>query len=139
MPSLSQAASCLGISLVSRASFRTERKWAVSRDWHQPTCLPAWCQLQRRQCERQRAYQRRVTPLETEEKSTETETHSSLATVYACTVPGGRFPAKLGVTRFTQVEVRKLYITWSEIVSARAARPLRVCSVAGLDELETWC
>jgi len=29
-------------------------------------------------------------------KTTETETHSSLATVYACAVPGGRFPAKFG-------------------------------------------
>ena len=36
-----------------------------------------------------------TTPLETG-KTTETEAHSSLATVYACTVPGGRFPAKIG-------------------------------------------
>ena len=36
-----------------------------------------------------------TTALETE-KTTETEAHSSLATVYACTVPGCRFPAKLG-------------------------------------------
>ena len=34
--------------------------------------------------------------METEEKTTETETHSSQVTVYACTVPGGRFPAKFG-------------------------------------------
>ena len=34
-----------------------------------------------------------------------------------------------GVTRFTQVEVRKLYITWYEIVSARAARPVQVSAV----------
>ena len=34
----------------------------------------------------ERAYQRRPTPLETQEKTTETETHSSLATLYACTV-----------------------------------------------------
>jgi len=60
----------------------------------QPTCLPTCCQLQRRQ--RQRAYQRRLTPLEKEEKTTEKEAHSSLATVYTCTVPSGRFPAKFG-------------------------------------------
>ena len=29
-------------------------------------------------------------------KTTETESRPSLATVYACTVPGGRFPAKFG-------------------------------------------
>ena len=29
-------------------------------------------------------------------KTTETETRYTLATVYACTVPGGRFPAKFG-------------------------------------------
>ena len=28
--------------------------------------------------------------------TTETEAHSPLATAYACTVPGGRFPAKFG-------------------------------------------
>ena len=29
-------------------------------------------------------------------KTTKTETRYTLATVYACTVPGGRFPAKFG-------------------------------------------
>jgi len=29
-------------------------------------------------------------------KTTETEARSPLATVYACTIPGGRFPAKFG-------------------------------------------
>ena len=29
-------------------------------------------------------------------KTTETEARSSLATVYACTIPGGRLPAKFG-------------------------------------------
>ena len=29
-------------------------------------------------------------------KMTETATHSSLATAYACTIPGGRLPAKFG-------------------------------------------
>ena len=56
----------------------------VSR--HQPTCLLPRSQLQRRKRQWQRAYQRRPTPLETQEKTTETETHSSLATVHACTV-----------------------------------------------------
>jgi len=41
----------------------------------------------------QGTYQRRLTALETQEKTTETETRTSLATVCACT---GRFPAKSG-------------------------------------------
>ena len=32
--------------------------------------------------------------MEAQEKTTETETRSLLETVYACTVPGGRFPGK---------------------------------------------
>jgi len=37
------------------------------------------------------------TALETKgKKSIETESHSPLATVYACTFPSGRFPAKFG-------------------------------------------
>ena len=54
----------------------------------------AWSQLQQGECQWQRAYRRRPTALETTGKMTETETCSSLATVYACTVPGGQFPAK---------------------------------------------
>ena len=60
----SQAASCLGISL---------RVYCHEANYNGGSAS-------------ERAYQRRPTPLETQEKTTETETHSSLATVHACTV-----------------------------------------------------
>jgi len=43
----------------------------------------------------QRVYRRRPTALETQEKTTETESRSSLETVYACTVPGWPIPGKI--------------------------------------------
>ena len=55
----------------------------------------AWSQLQQRVRQWQRAYQGRPTALETQGKTTETETRSSLATVYACTVPGWSIPGKI--------------------------------------------
>jgi len=61
-----------------------------------PVATFAWSQVQQRERQWQRAYQRRPTPLETQEKTTETEAHSPLATVYACPVPGGRFLVKFG-------------------------------------------
>ena len=60
-----------------------------------PTAF-AWSQLQKRERQWQRAQWRRPTALETQDKTTETGTRSSLATVYACRIPGGRFPAKFG-------------------------------------------
>ena len=59
--------------------------------WAPATCLPnSICmpssQLQQKERQWQRAYRRRPTPLETQEKTTETETRSPQATVYACTV-----------------------------------------------------
>ena len=55
----------------------------------------AWSQLQQRERQWQRAYRRRPTALETQEKTTETEARSSPATVYACTVPGWSIPGKI--------------------------------------------
>jgi len=73
----SQSSVCLGTSLrVYRISF-------------------AWSQLQQRERQWQRAYRRRPTALEAEEKTTETEARSSPATVYACTVPRWSIPGKI--------------------------------------------
>ena len=60
-------------------------------------CLPAalaWSQLQQKERQRQRAYQRKPKALETQQKTTETETCSPQATVCACKVPG-RVPSLL--------------------------------------------
>ena len=69
--------------------------------WAPATCLPnSICmpssQLQQKERQWQRAYRRRPTPLETQEKTTETETRSPQATVYACSLPGKNFPAIFG-------------------------------------------
>ena len=52
--------------------------------------------IEQRERQWQRAYRRRPTALETQDKTTETEARPSLATVYACTFPGCRFLAKFG-------------------------------------------
>jgi len=57
--------------------------------------VTAWSQLQQRERLWQRAYRRRPAALESQEKTTETETRSPLATVYACTVPGWSIPGKI--------------------------------------------
>ena len=58
----------------------------------------AWSQPEQRKHKWQRAYRRRPTALETQEKkkTTETESRSSLATVYACTLPRLSIPGKFG-------------------------------------------
>ena len=55
----------------------------------------AWSQQQQGERQWQRAYRRRPTPLKTQEKMTETEARSPLATVNACTVPGWSIPGKM--------------------------------------------
>ena len=56
----------------------------------------AWSQLQKRERQWQRVYRRRPTALETQEqKTTETETRASLATVYACRFPRWSIPGKI--------------------------------------------
>jgi len=55
--------------------------------------------------------------LETQEKkTTETEAHSPLATVYACTTPDGRFPAK----STNQIKVRVAHAHVHRQIPARA-------------------
>ena len=78
-----------GVTSSKTSSFAPRRQEA----WCLGTSLPSWSQLQRRERQWQRAYRRRLTPLRTQDKTTETETRSTLATAYACTF---QFPAKLG-------------------------------------------
>jgi len=54
-----------------------------------------WRQIQKRERQWQRAYWRRPTALETQEKTTETEAHSSLAKVGACADSGWSIPGKI--------------------------------------------
>jgi len=56
----------------------------VSR--HQPKCLLPWSQLQRRERQWEGLPEEANAIGDLRKKTTETETHSSLATVYACTV-----------------------------------------------------
>jgi len=70
--------------VVSRSSLHVDR-----------TAL-TWTQTQQRESQWQRAYRRRPTPLETQDKTTEMTAHSPLPTVHAWSVPDGRFPAKFG-------------------------------------------
>ena len=68
---------------------------------------------------------RKPTPLETREKKmTETEARSSLATVDACTVPGGQFPAKIWIPT-NQIRAAFLCAHVSREVRARALQASR--------------
>ena len=80
----SQTPRLQNFGVVSRSSLHVDR-----------TAL-TWTQPQQRESQWQRAYRRRPTPLETQDKTTEMEPRSPLPTVDACTVPDGRFPAKIG-------------------------------------------
>ena len=57
-----------------------------------------WRQLQQRERKWQRDYRRRPTALETQKKTTETESRSALVTVYACTVPGWSITGKIWIS-----------------------------------------
>jgi len=71
-------------------------------------------------------YPRRQTALKTEEKKmTETEARSPLATAYACTVPGGRIPAKFGFQPI-KLELYPLEHTYSAKYVRVHFRPLGV-------------
>jgi len=68
---------------------------------------------------------RKPTPLETQEKMTETGARSSLATVDACTVPGGQFPVKIWMPT-NQIRAAFLRAYVSREVRARALQASRV-------------
>ena len=57
-------------------------------------------------------------------KTTETETHSSLAMAYACTVPGGKFPPKILIST-NQIRVIPARARVSRELSARALQASR--------------
>ena len=65
---------------------------------HQPTSIPnritCRCQLQAPMAE---GLPEEANAIGDSRKTTETETHSPQATVYACSFPGGRLPAKFGI------------------------------------------
>ena len=76
-------------------------------------------QLQQRERQWQRAYQRRPTALETQEKTTETEAHSSLATVYACTASRQPIPGKIWIPA-NQIRERSAHAHVSRELRTRA-------------------
>ena len=93
---------------------------------HQPTCLPNGESTTKEGTPvAEGLYRRRPTALKTQEKTTETETRSSLATVYACTVPGWLVPGKIWMST-NQIRAISASAHVSRELRARALQALRV-------------